>query len=247
MYIPPNVPSISTSTSTRVTKYDTDADANVDADADVDLLTTQEGNIDNLLTFVTENLDCIHLDTVLKLIITHLSDKTRIKLVTENSSVPLSISTQNTDHIVTDDDDEYSRFCTTASYSICRFLKNLSANGKIEVFRDHCQAQDQGQEQEHDETPVQQYRSFKECTDREWRTIKLLQTACVQLLNLKHPAVIPDLLVILSSLSTHQLVPYSYWSQAIQLCADAKKWEDLKVLLQVRTWILASLSLCYTF
>lgn len=192
-------------------------------------LSIQEENINALMTFITENRDCFHFDTISSHVIAHLCKHRNTYNANTFAPLRTSMSGANTDNDAANA--EYVRFCTTASYAVCRFLKYLSSNGSIESFRDHCQSQEEVQE--HDETPVQQYRNFKDCSDREWTTITLLQTACVHLFNLKHPAVVPELMVILSSLSTHQLVPYSYWSQAIQLCAQAKKWEELKVFLQV--------------
>lgn len=217
-------------------------DASMPMNADVNLdLKLQEENIQELMLFVTNNSDCFNLDTICKHIISHLSNKTQIDQaiyrIIRNSNHPTPCG--NSEHTdIIEAGDLYAKYCATASYSICRFLKSLSASGITEVFQDHCQAQEEEREQD---CPVQHYRSFKECSDREWRSIKLLQTSCVQLFNLKHPAVISDLVVVLSSLSTQQLVPYSYWSQAIQLCTEAKKWEDLKVLLQVDKFLICLL------
>jgi hypothetical protein len=203
------------------------AAAAAESEVDLDLFVLEE-NIENLINLVKQNTDCLNFDTISKHIIILLSDKERIDERVDRALNCIQTPRVNENTGQSGDGAAlYASICSSSAQHICHFLKRLSDSHDIETFRDHCGTV------EHEELPVQQYRSFKECNDREWRTIKLLQIACVQLLNLKHPAVIPDLLVILSSLSTQQVVPYSYWSQAIQLCSESKKWEDLKVLLQV--------------
>lgn len=180
-----------------------------------------ENNIGELLAFVDDNIDCFHFDAVCKHVITLLGSQSRTLCIPSRARQgPTESSLQH---------EGDSEACLQVSNKICQFLKTLSDRGKIDVFRyEHFPGSPSGSA-----TPVQHYRSFKGCTDREWCTIKLLQAACVQVLNLGHPAVVPDLMVLLSSLSTQQLVPDSYWSQAIALCEEGKRWGDLKVLVQV--------------
>lgn len=175
---------------------------------------TLDANICELLSFVKENSECFHEDTVLKNIIIFLGNKSRYRHGDMEHTGDISSAEQE------------SGECLRASQSICRFLRRLSDDGSIDTFHGNSHRNEE-------EFPVQHFKSFKECSRLEWRTIVLLQKSCEKILSLSDPAVIPDLMTVLSALSTHQLVPYSFWSQAIELCDKGKKWEEMKVLLQV--------------
>jgi hypothetical protein len=191
-------------------------------------------SIDDLMTFIDKNGFLFHFDVVCQSVIKHLSDRSRLCPDFARNNV----SMEDFNHAELRERESVAQAAkrfSTVSNNICRFLKYLSDREMIEDF--HVEYRSSSSE---DKVPVQNYRSFRDCSDREWRTIKLIQTSCVQLFNLHHVAVVPDIMVLLSSLSTLQIVPYSYWDQAIKLCEEGKKWDDLKVLVQVIAALLIS-------
>ena len=183
--------------------------------------------LSELLIFVKVNSDCFCGDFVLKLVLSTLCDKRRA-IHADHSMYPTTDALSCEIYM----NEVYATYCCTITQCVLAVLRLLAERDYISFSYSDS---DNGAS---DLTPVQKYRNFNDSSDREWRSIRLHQAACIQLFKLNHAIVLSDLVKILSSLSTLQIVPYYYWSQAIKICDESKAWDDLELILQVTYMII---------
>ena len=167
-----------------------------------------------LVEYVSHNQDCLSLTTISMMVLREICDRNNFAARFPLEGSPTSPSA-----------DEDNSYCLWAADHIHMFLQHLSRDGHIEQLwlQDHaCMG-----------TIRMGYQSYHRSSEREWFTMKLLQASIVQLLNLNNPIVMPVLTALVFDLSKLQIVPYSYWSQAIRLCDRGMMWKELTFIFEV--------------